>query len=300
MIVFKGVTKRYGRTYALSDASFKVEKGAMAGFIGPNGSGKTTSLKLMLGLLRRDSGEIEVLGHDPWVEGEIVRSFTGFLPESPIYPRNIKVRQLLDHMARLKAASRFDVARIARLVGIQDYMEHKISALSRGYLQRLGLAIALLGDPEILLLDEPTANLDPKARMEILRLVSVLRRDLGATIVISSHILPELQQVIDSIILISRGRIVDYGSIDYLASKYGARIVYAVYTGRPRILMKRLVDVDYVRGVVDRGEYVEVHIDPLAVNDFLGFLDGMGGDLVSRIEVRSGYLGEIYERALAT
>ncbi len=300
MIVFKGVTKRFKRTAALHDASFRVEKGSMAGLIGPNGSGKTTSLKLMLGLLRRDSGEIEILGHDPWMEGEVVRAFTGFLPESPIYPRNIRVSQLLGHVARLKYASRFDVSRIARLVGIERYMEHQVSALSRGYLQRLGLAIALLGDPEILLLDEPTANLDPKARIEILRLVSILKRDLGATIIISSHILPELQQVIDSAILIARGKVVDYGSIDYLASKYGARIVYAVYTRNPRTLMKRLVDVDYVRGVVERGEYVEVHIDPLAGEEFLRLVDSLGGDLASRVEVRSGYLGEIYERAIAT
>jgi ABC-2 type transport system ATP-binding protein len=302
LIEFRDVYKtyRHGRVEALKGASFIIPEGALAGFLGPNGSGKTTSLKLMVGLLHRDSGRVLVKGFDPEYEVREVRSITGFLPEKPVYPPNVTVELSLRHVARLRGVPWSDVRRVAKLVGIEGYLDKRISSLSRGYLQRLGLAQAILSQPEILLLDEPTANLDPIARVEILKLISVLKRDLGATVVISSHILPELQTVIDYAVLISDGRVVDYGSITELASRYRVTVVYRLtVAGDARGLARELLGLESVRGVIIHGEReLEVHVDPHAT-DFLEHIRELTArGYVVDYTSQTGYLDQLYRRAV--
>ncbi len=305
MIEFRNVVKTYGsgrrRITALQDASFIVPSGALAGFLGPNGSGKTTSLKLMVGLLRRDSGEVLVKGLDPEREEREVKALTGFLPERPVYPLSVRVEDFLRHVARLRRVPWSDVRRIARLVGINGYLDKPIKAMSRGYLQRLGLAQALLSQPEILLLDEPTANLDPIARMEILELIATLKRDLGATVIISSHILPELQLVIDHAVFIHRGIVIDYGRLEELSARYGAVTIYEVKASRePRRVAQQLIGFDYVRGILIKDDSIlEVHVDSRAsveVHHVLNELVSEG--LVLGYEARSSYLDQLYRRAV--
>ncbi|BEP16918.1 ABC transporter ATP-binding protein [Pyrofollis japonicus] len=302
MIEFRNVYKTYrrGRIEALKGASFLVPSGALAGFLGPNGSGKTTSLKLMVGLLHRDQGEILVKGLDPEYEAREVRAITGFLPEKPVYPPSVSVEHFLRHVARLRGVPWSDVRRIARLVGIEKYLDKPVSSLSRGYLQRLGLAQAILSQPEILLLDEPTANLDPIARLEILELISVLKKDLGATVIISSHILPELQMVIDYAVFINNGRVVDYGRLADLASRYGATAVYKLTVAtEPRSLAKELLDLESVKGVIIRDEKVlEVHVDP-RIADFSPYVEDLARrGLVLDYSVQTSYLDQLYRKAI--
>jgi ABC-type multidrug transport system ATPase subunit len=298
-IVFEDVEKEYDGTYALRGVSFRIGKGSTTGLLGPNGAGKTTSLKIAIGLVRPTRGRVLVAGMEPLSHERGVKGMTGFLPERPVYPGFVTVRVLLRHLARLRGLSPLDAERAARLAGLQQYVDSRVDALSRGYLQRLGLAQALLGEPEILLLDEPTANLDPRARIEILELIARLKEDLGATVVISSHILPELQQVIDHAVFISRGRVVDYGSLEELTRRYGARIVYRLDTPEPRLLARMLLEHSYVRGVLIHDGWLEVHVEAVAADDFKEEVERLRGrGLASDLRVKSGYLGELYERVI--
>lgn len=305
MIEFRDVVKTYRsgrrRVVALQGATFIVPSGSLAGFLGPNGSGKTTSLKLMVGLLRRDSGKVLVKGIDPEAEEKAVRALTGFLPERPVYPLGVSVEDFLRHVARLRRVPWSDVRRVARLVGIEAYLDKPVKTLSRGYLQRLGLAQALLSQPEILLLDEPTANLDPLARMEILELIATLKRDLGATVIISSHILPELQLVIDYAVFIHNGVVIDYGGLEELAAKYGATTVYEVRVEKGvREVAKELIGLEQVRGVIIRDERVlELHVETkrgVEVNELLDELRSRG--LVLDYRAKTSYLDQLYRRAV--
>ncbi len=303
MIEFREVYKTYkrGRITALRGVSFRVPSGALAGFLGPNGSGKTTSLKLMVGLLRRDRGSILVKGFDPEKESREVRSITGFLPEKPVYPPGVRVDLFLYHVAKLRGVPWSDVRRIIRLVGLEKYADKPIGGLSRGYLQRLGLAQALLSQPELLLLDEPTANLDPLARLEILELIDTLKKDLGATAIISSHILPELQLVIDYAIFINNGVVVDYGRLDELAAKYGAMTVYKLsLAGDPRSVARDLLSLHSVKGVIIRGDTtLEVHVDTNAGRDFLDYIEELRrSGLVLDYNVQTSYLDQLYRKAV--
>lgn len=303
MIEFRSVYKTYrrGRITALRGVSFHVPSGALAGFLGPNGSGKTTSLKLMVGLLRRDEGSILVKGFDPEKESREVRRITGFLPEKPVYPPGIRVDLFLYHVAKLRGVPWSDVRRIIRLVGLEKYADKPIGGLSRGYLQRLGLAQALLSQPELLLLDEPTANLDPLARLEILELIETLKKDLGATVIISSHILPELQLVIDYAIFINNGVVVDYGGLGELARKYGAMTVYKLsLAGDPRSIARDLLSLRSVKGVIIRGDTVlEVHVDTNTGREFLDYIEDLRrSSIVLDYSVQTSYLDQLYRKAV--
>ncbi len=299
VVYFEDVYKAYNNKMALRGASFTIPRGAVSGLLGPNGSGKTTSLKLALGLLKPSRGAVLVLGEDPWSKPG-VRASIGYLPESPIYPRDARVSTLLHHIARLKGASLGEAGRVAKLVGIDRLMGYPISSLSRGYLQRLGLALALLGEPELLLLDEPTANLDPRARVEILRLVRDVSSMLDATVVISSHILPELQEVVDYLVIISQGEVLDHGPVEELARRYRARMLYRVSTPNPRLLARDLIVLHYVDGVMLGEDSITVYVSSTHYRAFEARLEELAGEgLVEEYRVETGLLGEIYEAAVS-
>ena len=298
-IVFEDVVKEYDGVMALRGVSFRVPEGSMTGLLGPNGAGKTTTLKIAIGLVRPTRGRVLVGGMDPILDEHGVKSMVGFLPERPIYPGFVRVRTLLRHLARLRGLSARDAERVAVLAGLSQYMDSRIDSLSRGYLQRLGLAQALLGEPEILLLDEPTANLDPRARVEILDLIARLKEDLGATVVISSHILPELQQVVDHVILISRGMVADHGSLEELARRHGVTVVYRVDTPSPRTLARSLIEREFVAGVMLHDGWIEVHVDAPYSEELGRELEALKGrGMVTGFRVKTGYLGELYEKVI--
>ena len=299
-IVFEDVYKTYrrGGVAALRAASLHIPRGAVAGLVGPNGAGKTTTLKLALGLLRRDRGTVLVEGMDPEREERRVREAAGFLPERPIYPQGVTVEEYLVHVARLRGLPAGEARRAARLLGIEHLMGRPIGVLSRGYLQRLGLAQALIGEPRVLLLDEPAANLDPAARAEILGLIRSLSRDSGATALVSSHILPELQQIADYLVIMSKGRVVAEGPVAELAKRYGATLVYHVETpeGGERRLAQLLIGDERVSGVVIHSPgLLEVHASP-AAEELLARLHEEG--LVRSYRVYAERLEQLYTRII--
>ncbi|MGB6065032.1 MAG: ATP-binding cassette domain-containing protein [Desulfomonilaceae bacterium] len=210
MIEVEGLTKYYGRLAAINDVNFRVESGEIVGFLGPNGAGKTTTMRILTCFCPASAGEAHILGMDVRNESLKIRENVGYLPENiPLYDW-MRVRAYLDFVARAKgvaSANRSDeVDRVAESVGLAHAMDKIIRWLSRGYRQRVGLAQALIGDPPILILDEPTIGLDPKQIREIRHLIKSFSQN--RTVILSTHILPEVSEVCDRVIIINKGSIV--------------------------------------------------------------------------------------------
>ncbi len=297
VIEARGLTKSFGSIHALRDVTFSIPRGRVAGFLGPNGAGKTTTLKILVGLLRRDGGEVRVFGLDPWEQGVEVREKMGVLHERPLYPKGARVSTILRYTARLKGYDYGEALRMAKIAGIDRFLSYPVSSLSRGFLQRLGIALALLGDPELLLLDEPTANLDPLTRMSLLAFLGVLHRELGLTILISSHILPELSMVCDYAVFIAYGATLDWGSLEELNRKYGIVSVYEFATEEPRELARDLIMRSYVIGVEVADKRVKVKIDGSYATEFLDELRERG---ITRVRHVGGELGQLYSRVMSS
>ena len=214
MIQVDRLTKSYGPVTAVHDVSFNVEKGQIVGFLGPNGAGKSTTMKILACFMAASGGSARVAGFDVFSQSLEVRRRIGYLPEnSPLYT-DLPVAAYLDFVAEAKGVSRgtrrSKVADVMDRCFITDMQHRLIGKLSKGYRQRVGLAQALLGDPEVLILDEPTIGLDPRQIAEIRALI----KSLGGqhTVILSTHILPEVSMVCDSIIIINRGRVVAKGT----------------------------------------------------------------------------------------
>ncbi|ACL70051.1 ABC transporter ATP-binding protein [Halothermothrix orenii] len=210
MIEVKQVTKRYGEKVALKGINFKVGKGEIIGFLGPNGAGKTTTMQIITGYIPPTSGEVKVGGFDTFKNPLDVKRLIGYLPENPpLYP-NMTVYRFLKFIAELKDIPRDqhdkELDRVMEVISIKDVRNRLIKNLSKGYKQRVGLAQALIGDPEVLILDEPTSGLDPRQIIEIRNLIKALSTD--KTIILSSHILPEVNMIAERVLIINEGEIV--------------------------------------------------------------------------------------------
>ena len=210
MIEVEHLTKRFGEIRAVDDISFRIEKGEVVGFLGPNGAGKTTVMRVLTAFMPPSSGTVRVAGHDPFWDSLKVRLHIGYLPESvPLYPE-MRVAEYLFHRARLKRVAACErkrrVGDVIDLCGIGEVARRVVGQLSKGYRQRVGLADALVNDPPILILDEPTVGLDPNQ----VRLVREMIRTLGRerTVLLSTQILSEVEMVCPRVIIISDGRIV--------------------------------------------------------------------------------------------
>ncbi|WP_460024624.1 ABC transporter ATP-binding protein [Infirmifilum sp. SLHALR2] len=295
----KGLSKRFGKNYAIREATFEVPEGAAAALLGPNGAGKTTTIKVLLGLLRPSGGDVEVLGHDPAREEVEVRRLAGVLHEKPYYPPGVTVGRLLTHVARMRGLGDGEVSRVLRFMGLEQYAFTPVRALSRGYLQRLGLAIAVLGEPPLLLLDEPTANLDPGARGEILGLIRSLKEELSTTILISSHIIPELQQVCDYAVFISQGVVLEHGRLHELGRRRGVATSFLVRSRSPREAAAEIIRESFARSVEVRGSEVLVAVEGEKLGEaelFLRQLAEVG--MVEEYRPYTASLGELYERVV--
>ncbi len=267
MITVKNITKRYGDHVAVNDVSFEVNEGEVVGFLGPNGAGKSTTMNIITGYLSATDGTVEVDGHDVLEEPNEVKRRIGYLPELPPLYGEMTVTEYLRFVARLKKAVDADgsaMERILELVGVTHVRERLIGNLSKGYRQRVGLAQALVGGPQALILDEPTIGLDPHQIIEIRNLV----RDLGKghTIVLSSHILPEVSAVCDRIIIINRGQLVASDTTENLAKRLSGGSQYLLRVGgADNAVQAAIKGVTGVSGVSSRGvveaDSVDVIVD---------------------------------------
>ena len=221
MIQAEHLTRRYGARVAVEDLSFTVPTGQICGLLGPNGAGKTTTLNVLTGYLAASEGRVIVSGHDILEEPMAARRQLGYLPEQPpLYPE-MTVEEYLRFVAELRRVPRAErsaqVRRAMNRVAAADMARRLIRNLSKGYRQRVGLAAALLGDPEVLILDEPTVGLDPAQMIEFRTLIRQLGRK--HTVILSSHILSEVSAVCDQVLILSRGRLMAQGTPDQLADR---------------------------------------------------------------------------------
>jgi ABC-2 type transport system ATP-binding protein len=221
MIEVVNVVKRYHQLVAVSDISFRVEKGEVLGFLGPNGAGKSTTMRILTGFIPATSGKVTVAGFDVFERPLEVKRRIGYLPEVPPVYEDLDAVNYLLFVGRLKGLVgkklRQEVDRVVETCGVKEVRTRRIGNLSKGYRQRIGLAQALLNDPDVLILDEPTIGLDPNQIAEIRSLIKRLSE--MHTVILSTHILPEVVQICKRVLIIHRGRIVANDSLDRLTSE---------------------------------------------------------------------------------
>lgn len=223
MIEVKNLVKKYGDHLAVDNLSFTVEKGQILGFLGPNGAGKSTTMNIITGYISATEGSVVIDGHDIFDEPEEAKKRIGYLPElPPLYP-DMTVREYLNFVADLKMVKRSEKAKmIVRIMGmakVTEVSERLIKQLSKGYRQRVGLAQAMIGFPDVLILDEPTVGLDPMQIIEIRDLIKKLSKE--HTIILSSHILSEVSAICDTVMIINKGKLIVSDTPDNLSKHIG-------------------------------------------------------------------------------
>jgi ABC-2 type transport system ATP-binding protein len=252
VIQVENLTKDYGGVRAVDSISFEVKKGEILGFLGPNGAGKTTTMRVLTCFLPATSGTAKVAGFDVFEQSMDVRKRIGYLPENPpLYPE-MTVQSYLDFVARIKNVPadkrRQAVGRALEMCRVEDHRNMLIRKLSRGYRQRVGLAQALVHNPEVIVLDEPTVGLDPKQIIEVRHLIKNLAGE--HTIILSTHILPEVSMTCDRVVIINEGRLVAEDTPENLTTQLkGGEIVHLEVKAEADGLKQALGDIDGVRHI---------------------------------------------------
>jgi ABC-2 type transport system ATP-binding protein len=282
-IEFSGVTKVYKRVFseerieALKDVSFAVSPGEACGFLGPNGAGKTTGIGILMGFLFPNSGEVRVLDYEP---GDVrAKAQIGFLPENFAFYKFLTGPKLLALHLTLSGRRVSDpfslIEGLLAQVKLAGYESLRIARYSRGMVQRLGIAQALIGDPQLLVLDEPTSGLDPAGRKEVLELVNSMKQ-AGKTIFLSSHILPEVEQICDRIVIVDRGRLIRAGRLDEILRP----------AGRIEIVVDQLPE-DAERAAAERGAEIgrdahgiRLQVEPARKREVIETLWAAGCDVI--------------------
>ena len=300
---FENLVKRFNTTEALGGLSFKIYKG-INGLIGPNGAGKTTTIKLSLGLIKANAGKAEVFGFDCWKESLQIRQRIGVLYEKVAFYDHLNGLEHLKLIAKLKGISN-PTAESKKVLGLVELEEEaysrKIKGYSAGMRQRLGLAHALLGKPELVILDEPTSNLDPLGRARVIEIIHMLKKDEGFSFLISSHILPELERVCEHVVLMHKGKAIREGPLEQLLSEVAPQaFMIKVEPAAPLIKLLKAeecvkdvrMDEDYVLAVVTDSKVFKKRL-PLLVSRAEASLEEVkvaGRDLESlfRVAVSGG------------
>ena len=253
MIEVQHLTKRYGRVTAVDDVSFRVERGEILGFLGPNGAGKTTTMRILTGYMPATEGRAVVAGFDIFDKPVEAKRRIGYLPETPpLYP-DMTVREYVDFVARIKGVPskerRERVDTVLKRAHVADMADRHCAKLSKGYKQRVGLAQALIHNPDVLILDEPTAGLDPKQIIETRDLIRSLAGD--HTVVLSTHILPEVSQTCHRVVIINKGRVVAVDTPENLTARLqGAETMYVQVDAPPEDASAALMAIPGVARVV--------------------------------------------------
>ena len=280
MIRVENLTKKYAGGEAVRGISFSVEKGEVVGFLGPNGAGKSTTMRILTGFLPATDGQIEVAGAKLPEESLLVRQRIGYMPENvPLYPE-MRVEEFLEYRGRLKRVARKEITERVGLVldqcGLSDVRKKIIGTLSKGFRQRVGLADALIHNPPLLILDEPTAGLDPHQIRSFRELIKDLGRD--RTILLSTHILSEVEMVCGRAIIINRGKIEASDTLANLAKRVQSGALQIEVKADPAVAREKLAQLSEVGGVVELnrvGEWVSFEVTALPGKDIRGEVDGL-------------------------
>jgi len=262
MIKVKGLSKRYDETLALNNVSFGLKPGAVYGFLGPNGAGKTTAMRIMTGFIRPDSGIVQYEGKDVTENGLNITEKIGYLPENnPLY-ENMRVDEFLLFVNSVKQGDKDDLKVLAVECGLTQVLTKEIGELSKGYKQRVGLAKALIGKPDYLILDEPSTGLDPNQKTEILDLIK--KAGEKKTILFSSHVLSEVEAIADELIIINKGEIVAKGSASEISTKHlkGSMITVEINVSSSEAMpkLKKIKLLDDIKSAGSKNKFYKYEI----------------------------------------
>ncbi len=260
MIEIQNLTKKYGQITAVNNISFTVNKGEILGFLGPNGAGKSTTMNIITGFIPSTEGTVKVCGYDIMEQPKEVKKRIGYLPELPPLYMDMTVTEYLDFASDLKLLDpkkkKSQMADIMELVKLTHVKDRLVKNLSKGYKQRVGLAQALVGSPDVLILDEPTVGLDPKQIIEIRNLIKALGKE--HTIILSSHILPEVSAVCERVVIINKGQIAAVDTPENLSKGFGAATKFTVRVAGPKgsvhNVLKDIYGIKYVEANSQREE----------------------------------------------
>ena len=267
MIEVQNLTKRYGPVTAVDDVTFRAEAGEILGFLGPNGAGKTTTMRVITGYMPATGGKVSVAGYDVFEKPIEAKRRTGYLPETPpLYP-DMTVREYLMFVSKIKGVPRREarsrVDAVMKRTWVTDMAHRHCGKLSKGYRQRVGLAQAIMHNPDVLVLDEPTAGLDPKQIIEARQLI----RELGGThtIILSTHILPEVSQTCQRVVIINRGKVVAVDTPENLTARLrGSETMFLQVAGPPDAIgaaLSTVAGVMRAKTTVGRDGVVEVEVE---------------------------------------
>ncbi len=264
MIEVSDLTKYYGSFRALDNVSFKVEKGWVYGYLGPNGAGKTTTIRTLLGLLKPNRGEVRIDGVNPTRNPVEAFHSLGYAPELPTLQTFFTAEQLLDFMGKMfgmvAEARKQRIKHLLSVVGLENWGDKKIGKYSKGMVQRLSVALALINDPAVLIMDEPTIGMDPEATAQFRNLFLDLSNK-GKTILISSHLLDEVQRVCTHVGMINKGKLVFSGSIDQVLETFTQRWIVEAEVEEATIdIISGLKDLDFVEDVAVDGNRLTVQL----------------------------------------
>ena len=279
MIEVDHLTKSYGKNIAVNDISFTVSKGEILGFLGPNGAGKTTTMRILTGYLPATSGSARIAGFDVFEKSMEVRRRIGYLPENPpLYP-DMTVHAYLEFVSRIKGVAGADIAsrvdRAIEMTNLKDRREELIKRLSRGFRQRVGIAQAVVHNPDVVILDEPTVGLDPKQIIEVRGLIKGLAGE--HTIILSTHILPEASQTCDRVVIINRGRIAAVDTPDNLTTQLkGSERVQMEVRAEEEALREAIEHVDGITKIdvqaIENSDHLKVLVESEPGTDLRGEL----------------------------
>ena len=278
-----GLTKRYGPVLAVDGLSLQVPRGQVFGLLGPNGSGKTTTMGMLLGLVKPTLGSIRLFGTESdWSSREVLRR-VGAIVESPTLYPHLSGRANLQYFQGIsRRGGSDDIERLLELVGLANRADDKFHTYSLGMKQRLGLAYSLLGDPELLILDEPTNGMDPAGMMEVRGLIRQLSQD-GYTVLLSSHLLHEVEEVCDSVAILSHGRLITHGRVQELLAGRGAMRIRTTDDNKAAEIISSLT---WVSGVTSGKDGLVVTVPPERSQEISAALSAQGVHLREMVELQ--------------
>ena len=247
LILLDDIAKSYGKVAAVDGLSLRVEEGSIMGFIGPDGAGKTTTIKIIAGLLKPDRGSVRVFGEEPW-DNPDVKSKIGTIHERAYFPSRHKVLDYLQRVCRIFGKPESRAREVLALTRLEDAYDRTIKTLPAGMLKRFAIAHACINEPGLIIADEPTSNLDPEARSNLLDLILKLHHDEHVSFLISSDIVPELDRVCDSVAIINQGKVRASGGLTELSERLGA-LPTRISTDNPERLGELIRELEYVNRV---------------------------------------------------
>jgi len=299
LIIAENLGKSYGKVVAVNSLNLSLDEGSVTALIGPNGAGKTTTIKMILGLLKPDKGSVKVFGQDPW-DNMGIRSKIGVVYEKAFFPAHQKTLDYLQRVCRIFGVPESRAMEVLEMVNLEDASDREIRALSAGMLQKFAISHALLHKPKLIVADEMTANLDPQARSALLNLVLQLHRDEKVTFLLSSHILPELSRVCDSVAIINRGKVWAFGKLSELYDKYAVGII-RVSTDKPEEVAVEIKKLKYVKDLRIDIRGISVRVDDGAEDKLYEDVPKLAKNVKAKIlgiETGSASLEELYRLAV--